>query len=125
MTPQFLMFAAALAQGGAQAPVSDDDAAVMFMQSRLVPATFEMCAEFYPANAADYTSALAAWNRTNKPTIDRGGAHARKRLQQEGQDLDEVLTVERDKLKVEIRQMPDTDRAGLCARMLATTRAES
>ena len=125
MTPLFAILAAALAQGGAPASVSDDDAAVIFMQSRLVPATFALCAEFYPATAADYTAALSAWNRTNKASIERGGAHARKRLQQEGQDLDEMLTVERGKLQDEIRQMPEADRTGLCERMLVTTRAGS
>lgn len=123
MSQLFLLLAAALAQGSA--PVSDDEAALTYMQSRFLPSTFDICAEAYPKSASDYSAALAAWNRANAATVARGEAPARARLKQEGQDLDSALTTERERLRGEIGQLPEAERAGLCARLLESTRKES
>lgn len=114
-----------LAAASGATPVTDDGAAVVFMQSRLVPASFQVCAEAFPDAARAYEAAMAAWTRKHQPTIQRGETHARKSLQQQGEDLDTVLATERTRLMEEIRSMSDTERANMCARMLDTTRAES
>lgn len=123
MSPLVLLLATALAQGSA--PVGDDEAALVYMQSRFLPSTFDICAKAYPKAADDYAAALAAWNRTNAATVARGEAYARQRVKQEGQDLDTALATEHARLRSEIDQLPEAERAGMCSRLLESTRNES
>lgn len=118
-------FLPALAPAQRPAPVSDDEAAVVYMQSRMVPATFALCAQYYPGAKRDYDIALAAWMLENSAVIQRGEAHARAQVQAQGQDLDTALADEGKRLDDTIRSLPAKEREGLCERLLQTTRDES
>lgn len=113
-----------LAAFAMQGATADENAALAFMQSRMVPASFETCAQFHPRAAADYDTAMAAWMRRHQAQIARGEGVARARLQQDGEKLDEVLVAQRAHLQDEIRGLPADERTRMCDRLLETMREE-
>ena len=106
--------------------VSDQDAnaAVMYVQSYVTPALFEVCKSATPKRAAEFDTVLANWQAKNKDVVARGEAVAREQAKRDGTDVDKMFAEERDSMVHELEALTKVEQQKRCESLLQATRAE-
>lgn len=103
----------------------DANAAIMFVQSKITPAIFEVCKQSMPARATEFDSVRFRWDTRNKELVKRGARVAREQMAREGKADDSELATERDSMVDILNTMSLSERIERCEHILDVVRSES
>ena len=116
-----MMLAAVLTEG-----ISDTDAqaSIMYMQSYVVPALFEVCKSGLPDRANEFEKAMTAWSEKHRVIVATGESIVRKRAKQENTDVDSAFAARREAMVSELKALDPQKKVERCDSLLKLTRAE-
>lgn len=103
---------------------NEENAAVMYMQSKSFPAIFETCSSAFPAKVNQYKQALDGWLSSNSATISKGEVILVGHAKRDGVSLDDFLAQQTQIMKSEMAALTTAQMQQKCDYALTLARNE-
>lgn len=102
----------------------DRAAAGTYMESKSLPALFEVCSASYPADERKYSSALSGWFSSNSRAISKGEKVLVEQAKRDGTNMEQFFAKRVQTMKDELANLPDAEKADRCSHVLKVVLSE-